>query len=90
MINNTTKVQVELYMKVEIYGASWCHFCKEAVKLCKSNNIQYDYIDVDEGSNLTGLEERMGGKVRSIPQIYMNNELVPNGYNGLRQELAKA
>lgn len=77
-------------MKVEIYGAEWCHFCKQAVQLCKTNDIQYEYIDIDESSNLAGLEERMGGKVKSVPQIYLNGDLVPNGYNGLRQELAKA
>lgn len=76
-------------MKVEIYGASWCHFCKEAVKLCKTNDIEYDYIDIDEGDNLTGLEERMGSKVKSVPQIYLNGDHIPTGYNGLRQELAK-
>ena len=76
-------------MKVEIYGASWCHYCKEAVKLCKTNDIQYDYIDIDEASNLAVLEERIGGKVKSVPQIYLNGDLIPSGYNGLRQELAK-
>lgn len=76
-------------MKVEIYGAEWCHFCKQAVQLCKSNDVQYEYIDIDEASNLASLEERIGGKVKSVPQIYLNGDLVPNGYNGLRQELAK-
>lgn len=77
-------------MKVEIYGAEWCHFCKQAVQLCKTNDIQYEYYDIDEATHLANLEERMGSKVKSVPQIYLNGDLVPNGYNGLRQELAKA
>lgn len=76
-------------MKIEIFGAEWCHFCKNAVELCKTNNLEYDYIDIDDGDNLSVLQERMGTKVRSIPQIFMNDVFVPNGYTGLKEELSK-
>jgi glutaredoxin len=76
-------------MKVEIYGASWCTFCKHAVSLCESKSIEYVYIDIDDSVNLKSLEERVGGKVKSVPQIFKDGQLIPGGYNGLKQELAK-
>jgi glutaredoxin len=76
-------------MNVEIYGAEWCTFCKSAVQLCKTNSIPYDYIDIDDTANLRALEERIGNKVRSVPQIFLNGTLVPGGFTGLKQELAK-
>ncbi len=77
-------------MKVEIYGAEWCTFCKNAVQLCEKRDIAYKYIDIDETSNLRELEERVGTKIRSVPQIFLDGELVPGGFQGFQQELAKA
>lgn len=77
-------------MKVEIYGAEWCTFCKQAVQLCESQSVEYDYIDIDETANLRNLEERIGNKVRTVPQIFMNGSLVSGGYTGLKQELLKS
>ena len=76
-------------MKIEIYGAEWCNFCKQAVSLCESKAVIYEYIDIDETANLRILEERMGSKVRTVPQIFMDGNLVPGGFSGLQQELAK-
>lgn len=76
-------------MKIEIYGATWCTFCKQAVSLCEAKSIQYDYIDVDDTSNLRILEERVGNKIRSVPQIFLNGQYIPGGYAGLKEELTK-
>ena len=76
-------------MKVEIYGAEWCTYCKQAVSLCETKSLPYDYIDIDDSANLRSLEERLGSKVRTVPQIFLNGQLVPGGFNGLKQELAK-
>jgi glutaredoxin len=71
-------------MQVEIYGAEWCTYCKSAVQLCENKNITYDYVDIDDTSNLRLLEERIGGKARTVPQIFINNELVVGGFTGLQ------
>jgi glutaredoxin len=76
-------------MKVEIYGAEWCTFCKQAVRLCETKAVSFDYIDIDDTANLRLLEERVGGKVRAVPQIFVDGQHVPSGYTGLQQELAK-
>ena len=76
-------------MRAEIYGAAWCTYCKQAVALCESNSIQYDYIDVDDTSNLRILEQKIGGKVRSVPQIFLNGQHMPGGFVEFKKELAK-
>jgi len=76
-------------MKIEIYGAEWCSSCKQAKVLCETKCIDYDYIDIDDSANMRILEERVGGKVRSVPQIFINGQLIPSGFTGLKQELAK-
>jgi ribonucleoside-diphosphate reductase subunit M2 len=76
-------------MKAEIYGASWCSYCENAVALCESNGITFDYIDVDVESNLKDLEERVGGRIKSVPQIFLDGKFVPGGFTGLRKELQK-
>lgn len=76
-------------MKVEIYGAEWCTFCKQAVKLCETKGVEYNYVDVDDTANLRSLEERIGGKAKTIPQIFLDGQHIPAGYTGLQKELAK-
>lgn len=74
-------------MKVDIYGAPWCGYCKHAVALCESKAVQYKYIDIDQDNNLAEMEKRIGNKVKSVPQIFLNNEYLPGGFSGLRQRL---
>lgn len=74
-------------MKVEIYGASWCVVCKNAVELCKNNNIDYEYIDVDITTNLRSLEERLGAQVRSVPQIFVDSQHIPEGMRELNRRI---
>jgi glutaredoxin len=76
-------------MKVEIYGTATCGYCKMAVSLCENNAIEYDYVDVGNTLNLQKLTERMGIKPRTVPQIFLDGTYLPDGFNGLKQELAK-
>jgi glutaredoxin len=76
-------------MKVEIYGAEWCGFCKQAVSLCETLAISFDYIDIDDTSNMRKLEERVGSQVRTVPQIFMNDVHMPGGFTALHAELSK-
>lgn len=76
-------------MKIEIYGAEWCTYCKQAVALCESKSVEYNYIDIDDTANMRALENRVGGKVRSVPQIFKDGTLIYGGFAGLKQELAK-
>lgn len=75
-------------MKVEIYGASWCATCKDAVSYCKNNSVEYEYIDIDDTANLKNLEARLGTRVRAVPQIFLNDKHV-GSFTGLMQEVSK-
>lgn len=72
---------------IEIYGTSACQYCKDAQLLCVARNQDYKYrqVDVDLDS-LTELEERLGQRVRQVPQIFMNGEYV-GGYTELKEKL---
>ena len=74
-------------MKVEIYGAPWCTFCKDAVKLCEAMNVSFQYFDVDNTPVLKELEGRIGAKVRTIPQIFVDGDRLPDGFTSLRAKL---
>ena len=75
-------------MKVEIYGAAWCTTCKDAVTYCKNKSIDYSYIDIDDTANLRGLEERVGAKIRAVPQIFLDDKHV-GSFMGLQQEVSR-
>jgi glutaredoxin len=67
-------------MKVEIYGTASCTYCKQAVALCESNSIQYEYTDVGTSTNLQSLTERLGVRPRTVPQIFKDGQHLPGGF----------
>lgn len=74
---------------VEIYGAEWCSFCNSAKSLCESRGLSYTYIDIDVTANMRSLEERLGAKVKTVPQIFVNGTYIPGGFTGLQKELLR-
>ena len=76
-------------MLIEIYGTEWCGHCQQAKKLCEENSYDYTYTDVDDTSSLRKLEERLGQKVRTVPQIFLDGAHIPTGFTGLKRELLK-
>jgi len=76
-------------MRIEIYGAEWCGFCKQAVLLCESKSLNFEYVDIDDSANMRSLEKRVGNKVRTVPQIFIDGQILPGGYSALNRELNK-
>ena len=60
-------------MKAVIYGKPICGFCNKAEKLCKNNNIEYDYKIVGEDEDITidELIELVGKPIKTVPQIFL-------------------
>jgi glutaredoxin len=77
-------------MKVEIYGTSWCGYCNKAKELCEELEVEYNYVDVDNTANLRQLEERIGEKVKSVPQIFLNGSFLSGGFAKLQEVLVKS
>lgn len=72
-------------MHVEIYGTPHCTFCKQAVKLCEANNLEMTYIDLSTAPEQRPvLEERVGGPVRTVPQIFVDGLHLPGGFMDLK------
>ena len=71
-------------MKVDIITDKWCDYCVKAKKLLKQHSIQYNEINLweDDGKRLMERDD-----LRTVPQIYINDELNEGGYTGLKKYL---
>ncbi|HLR16905.1 MAG TPA: glutaredoxin domain-containing protein [Alcanivoracaceae bacterium] len=77
-------------MNVVIYGKEGCVDCNKAKLLCQMKSVDFEYLTV--GSDITPekLEEQVGAKVASVPQIFLmkdGEQRYVGGYNELRQQL---
>lgn len=73
-------------MKVEIYGAEWCAWCKQAKIMCEASEIDTVWYDVDNEGVKEELEEKLQMPPRGIPQIFVDKVHV-GGYTQLRDKL---
>lgn len=73
-------------MTTKIYGTPSCTYCGAAKALLKSNNIEFEYIDIREGSNKADLELLVGSVVKTVPQIILNGEYI-GGFVELQAKL---
>lgn len=74
-------------MTAEIYSTPACGQCVMAKNLLKSKEIPYTEYTVGKDVQKAELEERIGNPVRSVPQIFMDNEYV-GGLDQLRAKVA--
>ena len=74
-------------MKIEIYGAPNCTYCKQAMFLCESEGIDYDYFcmmtDFDKALEA---QERVGTPFKSVPQIFVDGNHI-GGFTDLEKLL---
>ena len=73
-------------MKIEIYGQTVCSYCNAAKAICKANGFEYAYINLDGPEDKEALERRVGQPIRSVPQIFVNNEYI-GGYEAFKKFL---
>ena len=55
--------------KVTMYGAEWCGDCRRSKKFLDSNNVEYNYIDVEADETASDKVIEINGGQRSIPVI---------------------
>ena len=63
--------------KVTVYGATWCGPCQQVKKFLVDNDIDYDYVDIDD------YPEAMPEGYSSIPVI----EVAGHHYVGYNKEV---
>lgn len=73
-------------MKTKIFGTPSCTYCGAAKALLKSNKIDFEYVDIREGTNKADLEALIGTTVKTVPQIILNGEYI-GGFTELQQKL---
>lgn len=68
---------------ITIYGKANCGFCTKAKAFATERKLKYEYKDVGISQDtLNELMDRATGTVRSVPQIFVNNDHV-GGYREL-------
>lgn len=70
-------------MKLVVYGADWCVFCKKAKSLLEKYGIEYEYKNIDIMGNLNDLVSITGSRPKSIPLIFDEYDDLIGGYSDL-------
>lgn len=73
---------------IVIVGKPNCPRCDMAKQLCRMKGEAFDYKQVFQHIQLEELEQIVGGKVQSVPQIYLSEDGL-NTYIGGYEELKK-
>ena len=71
-------------MKIVIYSKNNCQYCTKAKTLVKNLGLEYEELSFEKDFNgdVDKLVEHVGKKVRTMPQIKIDDVLV-GGYNQL-------
>jgi len=71
-------------MKIVIYSKNNCQYCTKAKHLVKSLGLEYEEMSFEKDFNgdVDKLVEHVGKKVRTMPQIKIDDVLI-GGYNQL-------
>jgi len=71
-------------MKIVIYSKNNCVYCTKAKHLVKSLGLEYEEMSFEKDFNgdVDKLVEHVGKKVRTMPQIKIDDVLI-GGYNQL-------
>ena len=59
--------------EITMYGAEWCGDCRRSKKFLDSNNIKYNYIDVEADASASDKVIEINGGMRSIPVIIFSD-----------------
>ncbi len=55
--------------KIVMYGAEWCGDCRRSKRFMDSNNVAFEYINVDEDAAAADKVLEINGGMKSIPVI---------------------
>ena len=69
-------------MKIKIVTSDWCTYCEAAKKLLRDNGLDYTEIDLADSFDLMAEYN-----LRTVPQIFVNENLLAGGYTGLKESI---
>ena len=67
-------------MHVKIVTGVFCGYCDAAKRLLKQHNQDYEEADVMEASAIMAEYN-----LKTVPQIFIDGELLEGGYKGLKE-----
>ena len=73
-------------MKVIVYSKNNCIYCSKAKAMLNSLGIEYTEKKLEEFDTVDDMLEDIGKKVKTMPQIKIDNELI-GGYHQLIEHL---
>ena len=73
-------------MEVTIYSKQNCTYCSKAKAMMNSLGIEYTEKKLEEFDTVNDMLEDIGKKVKTMPQIKIDNELI-GGYHQLIEHL---
>jgi mycoredoxin len=59
--------------QIKMYGAEWCGDCRRSKRFLDSNNVTYEYIDVEADPSASDKVIEINGGQRSIPVILFSD-----------------
>lgn len=59
--------------EITMYGAEWCGDCRRSKKFLDTNNVKYNYIDVEADVSASDKVIEINGGQRSIPVIIFSD-----------------
>jgi len=72
-------------MKITVYTKTICPYCTSAKMWLKNKGYSYEEVNLDDDAERQKFYERVGEGVRTVPQIFVDDERI-GGY----QELVKS
>ena len=67
---------------IKIYTKTTCPYCDMAKKLLEQFGFEYQAVNIEQDSDARNWLLDEGHK--SVPQIYVNDQLIVGGFNGLQ------
>ena len=61
---------------IEIYTQPWCPYCERAVGLLQRKGVHFREINAPQGSAERAESVRRAGGVTSVPQIFIDGQLI--------------
>ena len=58
---------------ITVYGAEWCGDCRRSKRFLDSNNVKYNYIDVEADAAASDKVIEINSGMRSIPVIIFSD-----------------
>jgi len=75
-------------MEVTVFSKTICPFCTQAKSYLKKHGITYNEINLDDEEARKAFYAKCGSGVRSVPQIFVDNERIGGYHELIKSDIA--